>query len=100
VSDSDEPRTDMNALIREAAGRAEIEAGPQPTRSTPSDQPRYSDVNAAASGAGMPSTPWLDPNANARREWEKQYGYREESINDVMREAVIEKRLGRRPGWR
>jgi hypothetical protein len=55
--------------------------------SEPSSQPRYADVNAAASGSGRPSTPWLDP--NARREWERQYGYREESINEVMREAVM-----------
>jgi hypothetical protein len=82
-------------MIRAAAKRADIEAGPQPARSTPMDAPRHADVSAAATGDGMP----LDPNRNAMRQWQREQGYEPESVMSVLREAVAEKRLGRRSGW-
>jgi hypothetical protein len=101
VSDSEEPRTDMNALIRAAARQADYEAWPQPQWSTPPRQPRYADIDAAVNGTGMGMGALSrDPNMNAIRDWHRQQGLVEESINDVMREAIAEKHRGRYPGWR
>jgi hypothetical protein len=63
----------------------------QETRwSTPSIEPRPTDINAAASGAFSSRLP--DPNAASRRDWARQFepgisGNWNEDLRDVLLEA-------------